>query len=49
MWNNIPLPNLVVLVLALPVLHIVGRVNHGIVDADLPKVTPILGGLQSGL
>ena len=40
------IPNLVVLVLTLPVLHIVDQVNHGIVDADLPKVTPILGGLQ---
>ena len=40
------IPNLVVLVLTLRVLHIVGRVNHDIVDVDLLKVTPILGGLQ---
>ena len=41
-------PNLVLLVLTLPVLHIIDQVNHGIVDADFFKVTPILGGLQSG-
>ena len=41
------IPNLVVLVLALRVLHIVGWVNHDIVDADLLKVTPILTSLQN--
>ena len=49
MWNIIPLlPNLVVLGLTLCVLHSVGWVDHYIVDADLSKVTPILGGLQPG-